>query len=93
MCDISESCYQTAKRFISEYDAYGVNSMVNDMQAGDVIADGSSADGRKPLAVKELKAHRDFCVAIVAWYETTQINTKSVLTLVVGASVNGSAKF
>lgn len=94
-CDAAECAYNTAKRFVSEYDAYGITGMVADMSNTDVILDGSATDGRKPLAVRELKLHRDFCVSYISWYETVQagLNNKTPLSLVVGASVNGTSKF
>jgi len=93
--DAAESLYNTALRFISEYDSYGVSAMISDMANTDIILDGSVADGRKPLSVKDTKQMRDFMVVIKAWYETTNasVGNRTPLSLVVGSSVNGQSKF
>ena len=93
--DIGESMYNTAVRFISEYNSFGITQMVSDMQNTDIITDGAATDGRKSLSVKDLKDTRDYCTVIKTWYETVNasVANRKPIDLVVGSSVNGQSKF
>ena len=91
--DSAESMYETAKRFISEYDSSNIAAEVADLGNLDPIQDGSDVDSRKELIVRELKALYTAMGLIVTWYETTQINATSVINIVRTASVNGGPRF
>jgi len=93
MFDMAESCYETARRFQSEYASSNIGAEVSDLANLDVIDDGSATDGRKALTVRELKALDTAMGQLITWFETTTINALSVEDIVKTASVNGGPRF
>lgn len=93
--DISESMYETAKRFVSEYTAAGIVQEMAGLANTDRIEDGSLVDGRKAVLVREVKAIKALCDAIVTWYDTNSntITSTTQATVAKSGSVNGAPRF
>jgi len=91
--DQLDQAYETARRFASEYSAYGVAALLGDLQNTDVIIDGSETDGRKSLTVKELKDLKTVADALVSWADTQLIGAKNYANRVKAGSVNGQPPF
>lgn len=92
--DVSESMYQTYKRFQQEFTAYGAGGIPNNDT--DLFADGSDTDGRKRMSGSAAAAVKSLVDALVTYFETPVTIggvTKTRIAWVQSWSVNGQARF
>lgn len=89
--DALVTAYETAVRFKARYDAQQLDSLFPN-QAGEVVADGASQDGRPTMTGQKMRALYTAATDLIAWGDTV-VAGKARIVWLRGMSVNGESRF
>ena len=95
MADEIDTMYMMARRFVDEWDANALDSIIPD--SADVVVDGAAQDGRQPMTGSKARFLRRSCVALLAALDAAQpgdlSDTAPRITRIRRCSVNGRDRF